>query len=275
MLQVPRSTYYAWVGRAGKVTATQARREVLEQRVREVFEDSGQVFGSRRVCVVLNEQGTAVSLGTVAKVMRHLGLVAISKRAFKRTTKKDPGAQTFPDRVNRNFDAEDYRPGEVLVGDITYLKTGEGWLYLAVFIDLATRMVVGWQIAPHMRTSLLIDALEMARVQYAVAPGAIIHTDHGTQMTSKQFRHYCQDHGFIQSMGATGVCWDNAVAESFFSGLKNEMYHHHVFASRQMARHKVAAHIEVFYNRKRPHSAINYQTPTTAWNWKQEQQQAA
>lgn len=274
-MEVPRSTYYAWASRAGKVTATQERRQVLEEEIRTVFEASGQVFGSRRVCVTLNNQGVTVSLGTVAKLMRRMGLVAIQKRAFKRTTKKDPDAQAFPDKVNRDFAPENHEPGQVLVGDITYLKTGEGWLYLAVFIDLATRMVVGWQIAPHMRTSMLVQALDMARIQYGIGQGTIIHTDHGTQMTSKEFTQYCQARGFVQSMGQTGVCWDNAVAEAFFSGLKNEMYHHHIFTSRQIARHKVAAHIEVFYNRKRPHSTLGYQIPAMVWNQKQKQQKTA
>ncbi len=206
MMGVPRSTYYAWVGRAGTVTATSKRRLELEERIKEVFEDSGQIFGCRRFCVILNRQGVAVSLGTVAKLMRNLGLVAIQKRAFKRTIRQDPNAGMFPGKVNRNFDPHGYVLGEVLVGDITYLKTGQSWLYLAVLTDLATRMVVGWQIALHMRASMLIDALEMARVQHGVKSGAIVHTDHGTQMTSTQFGQYCQDHGFIQSMGATGVC---------------------------------------------------------------------
>ena len=275
LLCVARSTFYAWTKRVDTLTATQEHQQMLREEIQKEFEDSSEVFGCRRVCVRLNTRGIAVSVGTVAKLMRQMGLVAKQKRAYKVTTKRDPDAQVFPDKVNRNFDPDDYAPGEVLVGDITYLKTGEGWLYLAVWVDLGTRMVVGWQMAPHMRTSLLVDALDMARLQYGVSEGAIIHTDHGTQMTSKEFRAYCKKHKFIQSMGATGVCWDNAVAEAFFSGLKNEMYHHHVFVSRQMARHKVAKHIEVFYNRQRPHSTLGYQTPASVWNQKQEQQKAA
>ena len=208
LLSVARSTFYAWTKRVDTLTATQEHQQMLREEIQKEFEDSSEVFGCRRVCVRLNTRGIAVSVGTVAKLMRQMGLVAKQKRAYKVTTKRDPDAQVFPDKVNRNFDPDDYAPGEVLVGDITYLKTGEGWLYLAVWVDLGTRMVVGWQMAPHMRTSLLVDALDMARLQYGVSEGAIIHTDHGTQMTSKEFRAYCKKHKFIQSMGATGVCWD-------------------------------------------------------------------
>lgn len=275
MLGVVRSTFYAWTKRVGTLTATGERQQMLKVEIQKEFEGSSEVYGCRRVCARLNARGIAVSVGTVAKFMRQIGLVAKQKRAYKTTTRRDPDAEVFPDKVNRNFNPDDYEPGEVLAGDITYLKTGEGWLYLAVWVDLATRVVVGWQMATHLRTSLLVEALDMARLQYGVSAGAIIHSDHGTQMTSKEFRTYCNKHGFNQSMGATGVCWDNAVAESFFSGLKNEMYHHYVFASRQMAKHKVAKHIEVFYNRQRPHSTLGYETPMSVWNHKQNQQKAA
>lgn len=275
MLGVARSSYYAWTKRADTPTPTQERQQMLKREIQKEFDASNQVYGVRRVCARLNSRGIPVSVGTVAKLMHQLGLVAKQKRAYRVTTKRDPGAQVFPDRVNRNFNPDHYTPGEALAGDITYLKTGEGWLYLAVWIDLATRMVVGWQMATHLRTSLLVEALDMARLQHGVTKGAIIHSDHGTQMTSKEFTSYCRKHGYIQSMGATGVCWDNAVAEAFFSGLKNEMYHHHVFRSRDMAKHKVAQHIEVFYNRQRLHSTLGYQTPTTVWNQKQEEQKAA
>ena len=152
----------------------------------------------------------------------------------------------------------------------TYLKTGQVWLYLATIIDLATRMVVGWQLANHMRTSLVIDALDMARAHGRVAAGALVHSDHGTQYTSAAFTAYCTEAGVIQSMGRTGVCWDNAVAETFFASLKNEMYHQQVFTTRPRARMAVAEYIEVFYNRQRPHSSLDYRTLAEAWTDAQE-----
>src|SRR5947209_16910590 len=153
-------------------------------------------------------------------------------------------------------------PGVRLVGDITYLKTGEGWLYLATVIDLATRMVIGWQLAEHMRTSLVVDALQMAITHGHVRPGAVFHSDHGAQYTSTAFNAFCTSKRVRTSLGRTGVCWDNAAAESFFAALKTEMYHRETFATRARARFAVADYIEVFYNRQRLHSALGYRTPT-------------
>lgn len=205
-------------------------------------------------------------MGLVADLMRELGLAAIQRKAYKRTTVPDDKAQVFSDKLDRDFAPESHRPGEALVGDITYLRTGQGWLYLATVIDLATRKVIGWQTAEHMRASLVVDALEMARTQGGAASGAIFHSDHGSQYTSDECVTYCANNGFTQSMGRTGVCWDNAAAETFFATLKNEMYHQQVFATRARARFAVAEYIEVFYNRRRPHSSIGYRTPARAWN---------
>jgi transposase InsO family protein len=149
----------------------------------------------------------------------------------------------------------------VAVGDITYLKTGEGWLYLATVIDLHTRMVIGWQMADHMRTSLIIDALAAAKAAGYLDQGAIFHSDRGTQYTSAAFADWCEANGIERSRGRTGVCWDNAAAESFFAILKNECYHQRSFATRAEARLAVADYIEVFYNRQRLHSTLGYKTP--------------
>src|SRR5699024_6454931 len=177
----------------------------------------------------------------------------------------DDRAQVFADHLDRNFNPADHSPGQALVSDITYLRTGQGWLYLATIIDLATRIVVGWQLTDHMRTSLVIDALDMARIHDRVAENALLHSDHGTQYTSQALTTYCAAAGITQSMGRTGVCRDNAVAETFFASLKNEMYHQQVFATRARARMAVAEYIEVFYNRQRPHSRLDYRTPAPAW----------
>ncbi|HSU37890.1 MAG TPA: IS3 family transposase, partial [Propionibacteriaceae bacterium] len=167
-----------------------------------------------------------------------------------------------PDLLERGFTAA--APGQRLVGDITYLRTGEGWLYLATVIDLATRMVVGWQLAAHMRTTLVTDALQMAIHAGHVAPDAIFHSDRGTQYTSAEFDAFTTRHGIRRSLGRTGVCWDNAAAESFFATLKNEMYYRQAFAARARARFAVAEYIEVFYNRRRLHSTLGYRTPSEA-----------
>jgi putative transposase len=197
--------------------------------------------------------------------MRELGLRAVQPRAYKRTT--IPGEQPVdsPDLLERDFDPASSAPGERLVGDITYPRTGQGWLYLATVIDLATRMVVGWQLAPRLRTSLVVDALQMAITGGYVQPDAIFHSDRGCQQyTSREFVAFCTAGHIRTSVGRTGVCWDNAAAESFFAALKNEMYCRHTWPTRAWVRFAVAEHIEVFYNRKRLHSTLGYHTPFEA-----------
>lgn len=265
LLGVPRASFYAWRQRVGKVTVSQARRMELERLIQIEYEEGRGVLGCRRITARLNKQGTPCSVGLVAKLMRGMGLVGIQKRAWKKTTTHGQDATIYADFVERDFAPTSWQVGEAVVSDITYLKTGAGWLYLATVIDLATRMVIGWQIASHMRTSLVTDALEMARTGGGIGKNTIVHSDHGTQYTAKEMAEYCHKHGLTQSMGAVGVCWDNAVAESFFSTLKNEMYHHRVFLTKELARHAIAEYIEVFYNRKRPHSSLGYQTPAEAW----------
>jgi len=257
LLGVPRSSFYAWRNRAE--TATAARRRELAAQVRRVFEAGRGAYGCRRVAAQLNRDGYRCSVGLAAGLMRELELRACQPRAYKRTTVRGQEPVTSPDLIARDFTAA--AAGQRLVGDITYLKTGEGWLYLATVIDLATRMVTGWQLAEHMRTSLVTDALAMAITHGHVQPGAIFHSDKGCQYTSAEFAQFCQANGIRTSTGRTGVCWDNAAAESFFGALKNEMYHRQPFPTRARARFAATDYIEVFYNRKRLHSALGYRTP--------------
>ena len=260
MLGVARSSFYAWRGRVE--TPTQARRRALAVEVRRVFEASRETSGCRRVAAQLNREGHECSVGLVADLMRELGLRAVQPRGYKRTTVPGEEPVQSPDLIERDFTASG--PGERLVGDITYLRTGEGWLYLATVIDLATRMVVGWQLADHMRTSLVTDALQMGIDAGHIHAKAVFHSDRGAQYTSAEFARYCRDQKVRTSVGRTGVCWDNAAAESFFATLKNEMYYRHTFPTRARARFAVAEYIEVFYNRKRLHSTLGYRTPHEA-----------
>jgi transposase InsO family protein len=260
LLRVPRSSFYAWRNRAE--TATAARRRELAVHVRRVFDQGRGAYGCRRVAAQLNRDGHPCSVGLAADLMRELGLRACQPRAYKRTTVPGEQPVTSPDLIGRDFTAK--APGQRLVGDITYLRTGEGWLYLATVIDLATRMVTGWQLADHMRTSLVADALDMAITHGHAQPGAVFHSDKGTQYTSAEFARYCQANGIRTSTGRTGACWDNAAAESFFAALKNEMYYRQSFPGRARARFAVADYIEVFYNRQRLHSALGYRTPFEA-----------
>jgi putative transposase len=262
LLGVPRSSFYHWRERVAAETATAARRRILAGHVRRVFTAGRGAYGCRRVAAQLNREGHPCSVGLVADLMRELGLKACQPRAYRRTTV--PGEQPVqsPDLIGRDFTAE--QPGTRLVGDITYLRTGEGWLYLATVIDLATRMVIGWQLADHMRTSLVIDALKMAIRHGRVPTRAIFHSDRGAQYTSTDFAKFCRSNRVRTSLGRTGVCWDNAAAESFFAALKNEMYYRTSFATHARARLAVADYIEVFYNRQRLHSALGYRTPAEA-----------
>jgi transposase InsO family protein len=260
LLGVPRSSFYAWRNKAE--TATAARRRELAAQVCRVFEAGRGAYGCRRVAAQLNRDGHPCSVGLAADLMRELGLRACQPRAYKRTTVPGEEPVTSPDLIGRDFTAA--VPGQRLVGDITYLRTGEGWLYLATVIDLATKMVTGWQLAAHMRTSLVTDALSMAIAHGHIQPGAIFHSDKGCQYTSAEFARYCQANGIHTSTGRTGACWDNAAAESFFGALKNEMYYRQTFPTRARARFAVAGYIEVFYNRRRLHSALGYRTPLEA-----------
>lgn len=260
LLGMPRSSFYAWRNRAE--TATAARRRVLAVLVKAAFEAGRGAYGCRRVAAQLNRDGHSCSVGLVADLMRELGLRACQPRAYKRTTVPGERPVASPDLIGRDFTAP--APGQRLVGDITYLRTGEGWLYLATVIDLATRMVTGWQLASHMRTSLVTDALAMAITHGHVQPGAIFHADRGAQYTSAEFAAFCSSRGIQTSAGRTGVCWDNAAAESFFASLKNEMYYRQAFPTRARARFAIASYIEVFYNRQRLHSTLGYRTPLEA-----------
>ncbi len=264
LLGVARSSFYAWRARIESPSA--ARRRELAGLVTELFDEFRQTHGCRRIAAELNRRGVECSVGLVADLMRELGLRAVQPRGYRRTTVAGEEPVEAPDLIERDFDPASSRPGERLVGDITYLKTGEGWLYLATVIDLTTRMVVGWQLADHMRTSLIIDALQMAVDAGHAAPNAVFHSDRGCQYTSREFARFCARRRVRTSRGRTGVCWDNAVAESFFAALKNDLYHRYTWPTRARARFAVAEYIEVFYNRRRLHSTLGYRTPWEALN---------
>lgn len=262
LLGVPRSSFYAWRQRVSTETTTQARRRQRRAQVSRAFVEGRGAYGCRRVAAQLNREGHARRLGLVADLMRELGLTACQPRAYQRTTVPGEEPVHSPDLIDREFTAD--TPGQRVVGDITCLRTGEGWLHLATVIDLATRMVVGWQLAEHMRTSLVVDALDMAITHGHLDPGAVFHSDRGTQYTSAEFSGFCRDNRVRTSVGRTGVCWDNAAAESFFASLTNERHHREPFPTRARARFAVADYIEAFYNRKRLHSSLGYRTPAEA-----------
>lgn len=268
-LDVSRSGFYAWESRP--MSVTKKYRETLLSLIRDIFVSSRQTYGHRRVRVMLKNSGHHISLGRVVALMREAGLVSKQRKVYKRTTIGDRGAVVPIDVIKRNFTATG--PGRRLVGDITYIKTGEGWLYVSTVIDLYSKKIVGWAMAPHMRTDLVCDALMMAKKRNGIKNDAVFHSDRGSQYTSNIFAQYCDDVKrkgrrnrirIRRSMGNTGVCWDNALAESFFGVLKNEMVHHEQFATRAAAKAAIFDYIEVFYNRQRIHSGLGYRTPQQA-----------
>ncbi|PYI37097.1 IS3 family transposase [Arthrobacter psychrolactophilus] len=217
-LDVPRSSYYRW--RDATDTPTTIRHRELTDQVKTMFDSSDEIFGHRMVHTKLTADGVAVSVGTVATIMAENGWQARRMRAFKRTTNPGDPDKVFKDLIGRDFTAE--TPGTRLVGDITYLRTGEGWLYLATVIDLCTRMIVGWAMADHMRASLCISALEMARDKGHLQANGIFHSDHGAQYTSRELGTWCTGNNIRQSMGLAGVC-DNALAETVNGYYKAEL----------------------------------------------------
>ena len=255
LLGVSRSGFYEWLKRTAPPDPWSAGREAVE---RAWLRSRGR-FGARLVRAELMREGVRLTLYRVRKIMSELGIRGVVKNARKATTVADPGAPARPDLVGRNF--RPAVPTTVLVGDITYLRTGEGWLYLAVVIDLCTRMVVGWSMSERMTADLVVSALDMAKGAGYVAGGAIFHSDRGSRYTSRLLADWARASDVRLSVGRTGSCHDNAVAESFFATLKNEMYSLRGWATRAEARAAVYGFIEGYYNRSRPHSSIGYEVP--------------
>lgn len=255
-MRVSKSGFYEWHGRP--LSATAERRVELGEQIKRIFEESRQTYGYRRVHEKLSQEGVQAGEELVRHIMRDLGLEPCQPRPWRITTLSD-GTAPPADQLERDFTAE--LPGTRFVGDITYIRTWAGWLYLATVIDLCTKEVVGWSMADHMRASLPCDALSMAVRNGRVQRGAIFHSDRGSQYTSDELAGHLSFFGMTGSMGRTGVCWDNALAESFFGVLKNELVYRTAFPTRRHARNAIAEYIEVFYNRQRLHSGIGYRTP--------------
>jgi putative transposase len=261
-LGVSRSGYYEWRGRPASATAR--RREHLKQLITAIFEDSHETYGYRRVHRALVRRGEECSAELVRLLMRELGLAPVQTRAFTPTTTEQGDFRGIPDLVQRDFTAE--RPGMKLVGDVTYIPTWEGFLYLATVIDCHSKAVVGWAMADHYRTELVTQAIRNAARTIAIGPDAIFHSDRGSNYTSDAFGQVLGELGIRRSVGRTGVCFDNAMAESFFSALKNEWLKRYVFTTRAKAKQQVIRYIEGFYNLRRLHSGLDYRPPLEVLN---------
>lgn len=257
-LDVSTSGYYEWRDRPDSAAA--CRRTLLELLVKKAFDESDETYGHRRVHAQLARWGQHASPELIRGIMRDLGLVPCQPRPWRHNlTQPDPGASPIPDLVHRDFTAD--APGQKMVGDITYIPTWEGWLYLATVIDCHTKEVVGWAMDDHYKTPLITAAITMAARNHTLEPGAVFHSDRGSNYTSQEFADTLAALDLRQSVGRTGICFDNAMAESFFGTLKNELVHRTVYPTREHARRDIARYIEVRYNTQRLHSGLGYKTP--------------
>ena len=257
VLGVSPSGYYAWCqrGPSERATADQA----LLARMRTIHQESRQTYGAPRIHAELHASGARCSRKRVARLMRQAGLVGCHRRRCLGTTQRDQTAPAVPDRVQRQFVAA--APNQLWTADITAIPTLAGFLYLAVVLDVFSRRIVGWAMATHLRTELVLAALEMAVWNRRPAAGVIHHSDHGCQYTSVAFGQRCQEAGIVPSLGSVGDCYDNAITESFFATLECELLARHVFRSSAAAKGAVFDYIEGFYNPRRRHSALGYSSP--------------
>ena len=270
-LEVSRSGYYEW--RSRPESATAKRREELKLLIAKAFDDSDGTYGYRRIWWQLSRWGVRAGAELVRALMRELGLVACQPRPWRPSTTVQGQAGPIPDLVRRDFSAE--TPGAKIVGDITYIPTWEGWLYLATAIDCATRKVIGWAMGDNYKTPLITAAIEMAARNIDLPGGAIFHSDRGSNYTSGEFAAVLERLQIRQSVGRTGICFDNSLAESFNAALKVERVHRTAYPTRKKAREDIARYIELRYNRTRLHSALAYRTPQEALDEYLNQQLAA
>ena len=255
VFKVSRSCYYRWLN------IEKQEDTKLNNLIKNIFETSNSTYGTRRIKQQLvKDYGLIVSRRRIGKIMKKLGLVCKNKKRFRiKTTDTNHGFSIAPNRLNQDFYA--FLPNQKYVGDITYIPTKQGWLYLAVVIDLFSRKVVGWSMDDTLKTSLVNDALIMAIQRRKPKPGLIWHTDRGSQYASDAHRTLLKKFGIIQSMSAKGNCYDNAVSESFFHTLKTELIYYTIFETKAHARMAIFSFIEIWYNRKRLHSYLDYMSP--------------
>jgi transposase InsO family protein len=259
VLAVSRSGYYRWIAGAEARAARQAADDALVAEIRGIHAESGETYGVLRVHADLQGSGHHVNRKRVARLMRENGVVGRHLRRKKQTTVPDPVAPPVPDLLERDFTAS--RLDERWCGDITYIPVGSQWLFLACVIDIRSRRVLGWSMAPHMRAELVINALQMAvAARGGDVAGVVFHSDRGSQYTSAAFADVCGTHGIRRSMGRVGSSYDNALAESLWQGLKREVMHRKTFSTMSQARLEIFQWL-TYYNARRRHSALAYLSP--------------
>jgi transposase InsO family protein len=253
-LNVSPSGYYAWLRRPINTC-----KLALKEAVNICYATHKARVGAPSITAELKDQGFTMSVRTIGRVMQYLGLRAKSSRKFKCTTDSNHKYGASPNLLERQFTAT--RPNQVWVGDITYIRTDEGWLYLAVMLDLYSRQVVGWQMGSRIDRHLVCDALQAALLTRGTPSGLMVHSDQGVQYASNDYRALIAKHALTQSMSRRGNCWDNAVAESFFATLKKQAIHGERFLTRHQAQQTIFEYIECYYNRVRRHSTIGWVSP--------------
>lgn len=271
-LGVSASGYASW-GRGGccskRLTDTQ-----LLALIRAIYQESRGAYGAPRIWEEMKARGMPAGKERIRKIMQLHGIRARHKRRYKATTDSKHSFPVAPNVLNRQFRTA--RPGQVWTTDITYLPTVEGWLYLAVVMDLHSRMIVGWSMDSRMTRELVISALRMVWFRRKPAAGLIHHSDRGSQYASHDYQAVLKEYGMTASMSRKGNCWDNAPMERFFNSLKNERTHHRRYATREEARQDTFEYVEVFYNRSRRHSALGYQSSAALYaTWLNQQKLAA
>lgn len=259
VLNVSRSGYYAWRKHGQTVNPREQRQIERDEAIKQAFIDSKERSGARRIQVDLAELDMTPDIKTIRNSMIRQGFVPKAARKFKVTTDSKHNQPVAPNLLEQDFTAS--APNQKWVGDITYLFTSEGWLYLAVIIDLYSRSVVGWSMSNRMTATLVCDALKMALFRRGFPEGIIVHSDRGSQYCSSDYRDLIKKHRLTQSMSRKGNCWDNACAESFFHSLKVEALQDEPIMDRENMRRAVFEYIEVDYNKTRRHSAIGYLSP--------------
>jgi putative transposase len=257
VLGVSPSGYYAWCDRPPSAR-TQADQALLVQ-IHAIHERSRGTYGAPRIHAELRGQGVHCGQKRIARLMRHAGLSGAQRRRYRGTTRQRPDAVAAPDLVQRDFTASG--PDQLWVADITYVPTGEGWLYLATVLDAWSRRIVGWAMSDTLRTALVVEAFNMAVWNRRPATGVVHHSDRGAQYTSLAFSRRCREAGVAPSMGSVGDAYDNALAEAFFATLETELLMRHTFTTRKAARLALFDFIEGFYNSHRRHSALGYLSP--------------
>jgi putative transposase len=260
LLRASRAGYYAW--RERKPSERDQKDAKLASQIRLIHKHSHETYGSPRIHAQLRHDGTRVGRKRVARVMRKEGVAVRLRRRYRKTTDSNHGHPIAPNLLKRRFAINSIRARDrVWASDITYIDTMEGWLYLAVVLDLRSRRVVGWSMSQSLETPIVLDALRMALSRRQPGKGVLHHSDRGSQYADKLFRQLLKDHGMECSMSRKGDCWDNAVVESFNATIKTELIHRTKWITREQARAAVYKWIETWYNSQRLHSTLGYRSP--------------